>query len=299
MSETLTRREALATALSLTVLPVVAVAADKPAEKPDDKPVVIPENALVVVVTDPLAAPLSCPCVKGYAQRDYDKLGKHLEAKLGRAVAVVYAETLAGALTKKTGGKADLVIGKDSVIRAAAPENKVTVTHLAALAGKDGKTTQTGLICVYATDKALTPADLKGYTIYFGTSDAEEKSGAAVTIFKDFGVELPAKLETCVACPDGATKVIDEAKAGKKVATVISSYAQPLLEGCGTIKKGDLRVVGETDPVPFVAAFATKTLSLADRDVVKAALLEVGKNPDLCTALETKGGFVEPPAKKK
>jgi ABC-type phosphate/phosphonate transport system substrate-binding protein len=293
MSENLNRREALATALSLAVLPAV-VAADTP----EDKPVAIPDGALIVVVADPLAAPLSCPCVKGYAQRDYDKLGKYLETKLGRAVAVVYAETLAGALTKKTNGKADLVIGKDSVIRAAAPVSKVTVTHLAALTGKDGKTTQTGLICVAAADTAVSLTDLKGYTIYFGTADAEEKSGAAVKVFKDFEVGLPAKLETCAACTDGATKVIDEAKAGKKVATVISSYAQPLLEGCGTIKKGDLRVVGETDPVPFVAAFATGTLSPGDRDTVKAALLEVGKNKDLCAALETKGGFVELPAKK-
>ena len=44
-------------------------------------------------------------------------------------------------------------------------------------------------------------------------------------------------------------------------AAVISSYAAPLLEGCGTIKKGDLRVVGETEPVPFVAAFATNLLN--------------------------------------
>ena len=37
MSEHLNRREALAAALTLTVLPAVAVAADKPAEKLDDK----------------------------------------------------------------------------------------------------------------------------------------------------------------------------------------------------------------------------------------------------------------------
>ncbi|HEY1191407.1 MAG TPA: PhnD/SsuA/transferrin family substrate-binding protein [Gemmata sp.] len=295
MSDILNRREALA-ALSLSALPAVAGAADKPEEKPAAP---IPANALVVVVMDPLAAPLSCPCVKGYAQRDYDKLGKYLETKLGRAVAVVYAETLAGALTKKTNGKADLIIGKDSVVRATAPEHKVTVTHLAALAGKDGKTTQTGLICVAAADKAVTPADLKGYTVYFGTADAEEKNGAAVQVLTDFGIALPAKLETCVACTDGATKVIEEAKGGKKVATVISSYAQPLLEGCGTIKKGDLRVIGETAPVAFVAAFATGTLSPGDRDTVKAALLALGTNKDLCAALETKGGFVAPPTKKK
>ena len=294
MAENLTRREAMATAaLSLTVLPVIAEEKEKAAAP-------VAENALTVVVMDPLAAPLSCPCVKGYAQRDYDKLGKHLEGKLGRPVAVYYAETLAGALTKKTNGKADVVIGKDSVVRSDAAANKLTVAHLACLTGKDGKTTQTGLVCVAKDDKALTIGDLKDHKIFFGTADAEEKHGAAVKVFKELGVPLPEKLETCVACTDGATKVIELAKGGEKVATVISSYAQPLLEGCGTIKKGDLRVVGETDPVPFIVAFATAALATSEQAAVKAALLAIGTNKDLCTALETKAGFVEPePAKKK
>ncbi|MFO0822896.1 MAG: PhnD/SsuA/transferrin family substrate-binding protein [Gemmataceae bacterium] len=289
MSANLNRREALAAGLSLPLMSAVAEAAEKPAAV----------DALTVVIMDPLAAPLSCPCVKGYAQRDYDKLGKHLESKLGRPVAVHYAETLAGALTKKTGGKADLIIGKDSVVRAEAVANKLTVTHLVALTGKDGKTTQTGLICVAAADKALTAADLKGYTIFFGIADAEEKHAAAIKSLKELGVDVPAKPETLPACTDGALKVIELSRGGEKVATVISSYAQPLLEGCGTIKKGDIRMVGETDPVPFVAAFATASLSAGERTAIKAALLAVGSSKDLCAALETKAGFVEPEAKKK
>jgi ABC-type phosphate/phosphonate transport system substrate-binding protein len=295
MSHNLNRREALATALSLSVLPAAALAAD---EKPKEKPVPeITENTLVVLVMDPLSADLSCPCVSGYGQRNYDKLGKYLEGKVGRAVAVVYGESLAGAL-KKSGNRAHLVIGKDSVVRTTAPDNKVTVAHVAALTGKDGKTTQTGLICVAAADKALTAADLKGYTIYFGAAAAEEKSAAAVKVLKELGLDLPAKLDTCPTCSQGATKVVEEAKAGAKVAAVISSYAQPLLEGCGTIKKGELRVLAETDPVPFIAAFTTGSLSPGDRDTVVAALLAIGKDKELCTALETKAGFVAPLAKK-
>ena len=292
MRTDLTRREAIGAAAAGLLIAPAAAAAEKPADA---------AAVLTVVVTDPLAAPLSCPCVKGYAQRDYDKLGKHLGAKLGRAVAVHYAETLAGALTKKTSGKADLVIGKDSVVRAEAAANKVTVARLLALTGKDGKTTQTGLVCVAGTDTALTVGDLKGYTVYFGPAEADEKHRAAMELFKDLGVSVPEKLDVCHACTDGATKVIDEFKAGRKVATVISSYAQPLLEGCGTIKKGDLKVVGETDPVPFVAAFATGSLSPGLREAVVSALLEVGKNALLCTALETKAGFVtaDDEAKKK
>src|SRR5947208_8698004 len=94
----------------------------------------------------PPAAPAVWPCRKGYAQRDYDKLGAYLAKRVGRPVQVHYAETLAGALLKKTGGKADLVIGKDSMVRAEARLNKLEVTHVAALTGKDGSTTQKGLV---------------------------------------------------------------------------------------------------------------------------------------------------------
>ncbi|MBW3598872.1 MAG: hypothetical protein KY475_16560, partial [Planctomycetes bacterium] len=36
------------------------------------------EAPLTMVVMDPLAAPLSCPCVEGYAQRKYEALAAHL-----------------------------------------------------------------------------------------------------------------------------------------------------------------------------------------------------------------------------
>ena len=133
----------------------------------------------------------------------------------------------------------------------------------------------------------------------FGDVSADEKHAAALALFKDLGVKTPDKPDTCLACTDGATKVVDAGKAGQKVATVISSYAQPLLEGCGTIQKGDLRVVGETDPVPFIVAFANDKLPEATRTEVQKALLGIGSEKDLLSALETKNGFVELPAKKK
>ena len=264
MTHTPTRREALA-AIAMPLLPLAALADDKPAA-----------NALTLVVLDPLAAELACSCVKGYAQRDYEKFGTYLASKIGRPVAVHFAESLAGALLKKTGGKADLIIGKDSVVRATAPQQKLTVTHLAALTGTDGKTTQTGLVCVAGTDKTLSASDLGGHRILFGPAPADEKHAAAVALLKELGVKLPEKLETCPTCTDGAKQVVAAGKAGEKLAVVISNYAQPLLEGCGTIKKGELRVVGETDEVPFIAAFATVSLPAGDVTVVKAALLAVG-----------------------
>jgi hypothetical protein len=74
---------------------------------------------------------------------------------------------VAGAL-KELEGKCHLVIGNVSVIRSTAPGNKVEVSYLAALTGKDGKSTQTGLVCVAAADNAVVPLGLQEHTIYFG-----------------------------------------------------------------------------------------------------------------------------------
>src|SRR5258708_6252188 len=147
---------------------------------------------LTVVVMDPLAAPLSCPCVKGYAQRDYQKLAAQLEKDLGRPVKVFFAETLSEALKKKSDSKADLIIGKDSVVRAGAKANDITVAPVAALTGKDGKTTQTGLIVVANADPALTTTDLKGYRLIFGPSDCEEKHAAALKFLRANEIPPPA-----------------------------------------------------------------------------------------------------------
>ena len=53
-----------------------------------------------MVVMDPLALPLSCPCVAGYAQRKYEVLGEYLSKQLGRPVEVTFAESVKNALDK-------------------------------------------------------------------------------------------------------------------------------------------------------------------------------------------------------
>ena len=104
-------------------------------------------------------------------------------------------------------------------------------------------------------------------------------------------MSIPKTLQIDEACSDGACKVIDLGPKSK-TAAVISSYAQPLLEGCGTIKKGDLRVVAQTEPVPFISAFANADLSDAEQASVKEALLSVSEKPELLDALESLAGFL-------
>lgn len=265
-------------------------------------------HPLTVVVMDPLAAPLACDCVQGYAQRKYEALGEYLEASLGRPVKVVWSSSLAVALKEEAEGRADLVIGKHSVVRSDAKRAKLDVTPIAMLTSRDGATTQTGLIVVPKLDPAKTISDLKGYRILFGPDDCDEKHDAPVALLIEAGVQVPQSRETAAACSEAATKVL-ELPDDVRAAAVISSYAQPLLEGCGTIAKGDLRIVGETKPVPFVAAFINTRLPRPEREAIKEALLMTGEDPLLCLALESQSGFaalesktsasVSPVSKKK
>lgn len=244
-----------------------------------------------LVVMDPLASPLACDCVEGYAQRKYEVLGEFLKKQLNREVRVVFAQSLVKALKEEAKGRADLIVGKHSVVASDAEAAKVHLSPIAQLTGSDGKTTQTGLFVVRHDDPAQTVADIAGYRIFFGPAECAEKSAAPMRLMKKHGVAVPEEIETVPACSDGAVQLM-ELGSDVRAAAVISSYAQPLLEGCGTVKKGDLRVIGETEAVPFITAFTNDSVSADIRDQVIAALDEVQYDIKLLIALETKRGFV-------
>jgi len=254
--------------------------------------------AFTVVVMDPLALPLSCPCVKGYAQRDYEQLGTYLEQRLNRPVKVSFSESLVTALKDKTNGKADLVIGKFSVVNFDAKRAGLALSPIAALSGKDGKTTMTGMVVVLNNDPAKTIDDLKSYKILYGNVESDEKHAAVMKMFKNHQFVIPEKPATCSACDEGALKLMEMGKNGVQGAAVISSYAKPLLEGCGTVPKGTLRLIAETEPVPFVVAFINDASAGDMKESLTKALMDVKENVDLCRVLETKYGFVPHLAKK-
>ncbi len=247
-------------------------------------------NALVLVVMDPLAAPLACDCVKGYAQRKYELLAKHLEKKLGSPINVFWAESLKTAL-KDSEGRVDIIVGKHSVVLADAAAAKIEVQALAQLSGKNGDLTQHGLIVVRKGDAAKTLSDLAGYEILFGSEECDEKFAAPLKLLADNSVAISDSRKCFGACSTAATTLI-EMEPDSKAAAVISSYAKPLLEGCGTIQKGDLRIVAETGPVKFVSAFAATSLGSKRLEAIRFALLDVKNDTDLLKGLETKNGFV-------
>lgn len=248
------------------------------------------DRTLQLIVMDPLSAPLSCDCVKGYAQRKYEKLGEFLARKLGRPVKVTWSESLVKA-AKETGGATHLVIGKHSVVLHDAGKLNRGVTPIASLTGSDGETTQTGLLVVRTGDPAQKVGDLKGYRIFFGPEDCDEKCAVVIDMLRDAKLPVPENRETYPSCSNAASKLM-ELKPDEKAVAVISSYAEPLLAGCGAVKKGDLRVVARSKPIHFITAFADAALSTAEQDAIKTALLEVSEEISLLEALETEAGFV-------
>ena len=246
---------------------------------------------LRIVVMDPLALPLACDCVAGYAQRDYAQLASFLERRLGRPVEVRWAEALTSDRARIADG-ADLIIGKLSVALHDAERIGLRVRTIAMLTGQDGETTQTGLFVVRHNDRAKTIEDLKGYRLLFGPKEADEKHAAALATCEAFAITLPPKPATSPSCAAAAVAVIEH----EADAAVISSYCLPLLEGCGTIEKGEVRVVGHTAPVPFIACLATYRVDAAAERKILDALLDVRRHRRLLRALESKRGFVPLPA---
>lgn len=266
-------------AMALAAAPVLAA---EPAA--DDRP-------LVMAVSDPLAAQLSCPCVAGYAQRDYGALADHLADALGREVIVVYGDSIAAAV-EGDGRPADIVIGKRSVVAAEAARAKRPLAAVAELSGLDGATTQRGLVVVHRDDAARAVADLAGHAVVLGPADCDEKHAAARRLFADHRIDLP---ETCAEAP-GCTQAAERVLAarregGKPVAAIVSSYATPLLEGCGTIRKGELRVIAETAEIPFITVFLDGRIDAATSREILAALRDVADDPATRLALESKAGF--------
>jgi ABC transporter, phosphonate, periplasmic substrate-binding protein len=247
-------------------------------------------DPLVIAVMDPLCDKFACDCVQGYAQRNYEKLAKYLLKKTGKHSKVAYGESLKIAL-EDVDRAPDFVIGKYSVVLHGAAAAKYKLAPIAHLTGKDGSTTQSGLIVVRTADEASLVDDLEGYRIFFGPEECDEKNAAARELLKSAEVKIPEPLEISGACSEAAKKLV-ALEPSVKAAAVISSYAQPLLEGCGNIKKGDLRIVGETKKLHFVTVFVNEKLDPITRDLVLKALLEMGKDSEMLAALETKNGFV-------
>lgn len=284
MGPILTDRLAILLAVAVLLLAGAIISADEP-------PI---SGPLDIVVMDPLSDQLACDCVAGYAQRNYGELQAFLQEQLDRPVQLTYAESLM-APNVRSRPAIHLVIGKFSIVESDSRRIDLPVRPLAMLSGKDGAITQTGLFVVRRDDPAKSIEDLAGRSLLFGPEDSDEKHSAALAALEVFALPTPNTLDTKESCSTAALAVFEN----DVDAAVLSSYAMPLLEGCGAIDKGALRIVGETDPVPFISVFVTHQVDSTVESRLMKALSLVADQPDLLGAMESLVGFVPLPEVKK
>ncbi len=235
---------------------------------------------------DPLSLPLSCTCVEGVGQRRYDQLGKYLESRLQRPVKVVHEEGLGIAL-KRLGAPAHVVIGKEAVVRFDAKNEKILVRPLVSLTGKKGGTDLAGVFLVRKDSPFQSLADLEGKKIALGPVEQEDTHGAARAALKKAGLLEKVTLETAGSIDSGALALTD----GEVDCAVVSEFMPVLLEGCGKIEKGSVRVLATTPGVPFISAFATSEIDPEDEAVIRDAFLAMAEDEATLAVMESAAGF--------
>ena len=253
-------------------------------------PVTRAAEPLLLVVVDPLSKELACACVKGFGQRDYRKLAAKLEATLKQRVVIEFAEDLGETLTRAGTGRELLLIGDRSVIAHGTAKAGVKCQPVAVLTDVNGETTLGATFLARAGDPAKSLKDLAGRRFIFGLAEADAKSAAALEALRTAGVEPLAKVERRAAFTDAGLDTLDSPASPPPVA-VVPGYGLRLLEGCGSVKLGELRVLGTSAPAPFITAFLADTLPAAKREKVLQALLGLKADAKLLQALESRDGF--------
>lgn len=269
-------------AMVLALVLCVGVVSGKPLEK---KP-----EPIMLVVMDPLAKELACACVKGYGQRDYRKLAARLEKAVKQRVSVEFSDDLIETMKGVSPGREVIVVGDQSLVAYGAKQAGLNCHPVCELTGTDGSTTLTASVVVRSDDSAKELKDVIGRTVFFGLSDADEKQAAAVAVLRAAGVELPARLETRGSYSDAALDMLDSPLSPPPVA-VLPSYALPLLVGCGSVKPGNLRVIGKTQPVPFITVFVADAVPAEKQEKILKTLLDIKSDSKLRKAMESRDGF--------
>lgn len=242
---------------------------------------------LRVLVMDPLAAPLSCDCVDGHGQRKYDIWAEQLKLLLNREISLTFNENV-NLAQKQTGQKYDLIIGKSNLVQFDLAHLKLKYSPIAKLTDKRGATTLRGLVVVRADSSFQNVAELAGYRVALGPIEDSETHQAAIGLFKEEQIIEKVNMVTAGSIDSAVFALSD----GEVDAAVISDFMPSLLEGCGKVPEGSLRIIGQTVPQRFIELFVSINMPKETKVELLSALAALKGNPLLKGVLETKWGFV-------
>jgi outer membrane protein assembly factor BamB len=245
---------------------------------------------ITFVVMDPLAKELACACVKGYGQRDYRQLAARLEASVRQRVSIEFSDDLAESMVGVGPGREIIVAGDLSLAMLGAKKAGLKCHPVCELTGLDGKTTFTGLFVARSDDPAKALKDIAGRRVFFGLADADENHAVVLASLRAAGAEPAGKPERRGSYSEAALDVLDSALSPPPVA-VIPSYTLPLLEGCGSVKPGNLKVIGTTQPVPFIAVFVSDNIPAQRQERIVKTLLNIKNDSKFLKTMESRDGF--------
>src|SRR5882672_8725947 len=245
---------------------------------------------VLLVVMDPLAKELACACVKGYGQRDYRKVAKRLEKAIRQHVTIEFSDDLAESMAGVSPGREVIVVGDQSLVAAGAKKAGLKCHPVCELTDPDGSTTLTASFLARSDDPAKELKDMGGRKVFIGLADADEKHFATMTALRASGLEPPAMPEQRRSYSDAALDMLDSQLSPPPVA-VIPSYALRLLEGCGSVKPGNMKVIGKTAPVPFITVFVADSIPAEKEEKILKALLSIKGDAKLLKAMESRDGF--------
>ncbi len=260
------------------------------AEGASGKPPAKAAAPVVLVVMDPLAKELACACMKGYGQRDYRKLAARLGTALKQEVSIEFSDDLAETMAVIGPGQEVVVIGEHSKVAKGAQKAGLKARPVCELTDQEGETVMTGSIVVQAKDTAKELKDITGRRIFFGLADTEANQMALAAALQAAGVKAPTQQEKRDQYTDAALDVLDSTETALPVA-VIPSYALRLLEGCGSVKPGELKVLGKTQAVPFITVFLNDAIKPEKEQGILKSLLGLKEDAKLLKEMESREGF--------
>lgn len=241
---------------------------------------------LRVGLCDALSKKTPSQCVGEYAKRDYEGLAEALEKEAGvhlKFRPYPLDEQLIGAARR---GEVDALMCKTWTMLRANAVSPSTFQRLADVPGPDGH----GLHGVFIARKdsvIRTLGDIDGRSFAIGSDSQYESSFQARRDLARAGVR-PAETTTIASCLNVAAAVWE----GGADAGVVSNYC---VDHSGLQLVGDpeaFRILGQTDPVPFITFAVSTRVPAAARARAQTALLSMAASrvPD---DLETTG-VVEP-----
>jgi outer membrane protein assembly factor BamB/ABC-type phosphate/phosphonate transport system substrate-binding protein len=228
--------------------------------------------------------------VKDYGQRDYRKLAAQIGAALKQKISIEFSDDLAESMALASPGQEVIVIGEQSLVVRDAKKAALKYHPICALTDLDGMTTLTGSFVVRAADPAKDLKDIGGRTMFLGLVDTDENRAVTQASLRTAGIESPAAPQKRASYGDAALDVLDSQSSPPPVG-VIPSYSLRLLEGCGSVKPGELRVIGKTAPVPFITVFVANSIPEEKEQRILETLLGVKGDAKLLKAMESRDGF--------